>query len=210
MYVKNRMTTNLVVVDPNQTISEVLDLMQENNIHRVPVVSNNKLVGLVTQGVVLKNSPSNASSLSIHEMNYLLSKTKISDIMIKNVTTIEPDDLLEKAADVMQSHDIGCLPVVEDDNVLVGIITTNDILQSFADLLGYNRKGTRIVLEFNEDKPGIMEGLTHVFTQENINLTHITAHSNGKVEFVMRCDNTDHKYLEALLSKNGYKILSMI
>lgn len=210
MYVKNRMTTNLVVVEPNQTISEVLDLMQENDIHRVPVVSNHKLVGLVTQGVVLKNSPSNASSLSIHEMNYLLSKTKISDIMIKHVTTIHPDDLLEKAADVMQKSDIGCLPVVEDGDVLVGIITTKDILQSFVDLLGYNRPGTRLVLEFNEDKPGIMEGLTHVFSQENINITHITAHSNGKVEFVMRCDNTDHQFLQELLTKNGYKVVSLM
>ena len=130
--------------------------------------------------------------------------------MIKNVITIDPDALLEKAADVMQSNDIGCLPVVEDNDVLVGIITTNDIMQSFVDLLGYNREGTRIVLEFSEDKPGIMEKLTNVFTKENINITHITAHSNGKVEFVMRCDTTDHEFLKKLLTKNGYKILSII
>jgi acetoin utilization protein AcuB len=204
------MTTNTIVVEPNQTISEVLDLMQQHNIHRVPVVSNNKLLGLVTQGVVLKNSPSNASSLSIHEMNYLLSKTKIKDIMIKNVITIDPDALLEKAADVLQSNDIGCLPVVDDDNTLVGIITTNDIMQSFVDLLGYHRTGTRVVLEFSESKPGIMESVAHILTKENINITHIAAHTNGSIELVMRCDTTDHDFLQELLTKNGYKILSIL
>lgn len=210
MYVKNRMTTDLIVVEPNQTISEVLDLMQEHNIHRVPVVVDGKLVGLVTQGVVLKNSPSSASSLSIHEMNYLLSKTKIKDIMIKNVITIEPDALLEKAADMMHSHDIGCLPVVEENNTLVGIITTNDILQAFVDLLGYHRTGTRIVLELEENKPGIMEGITHVLTQENINISHIAAHTNGDIVLVMRCDTTDRDFLKELLNKHGYKIISIL
>lgn len=210
MYVKNRMTTNTVVVEPNQTISEVLDLMHEHEIHRIPVVSNGKLVGLVTQGVVLKNSPSNASSLSIHEMNYLLSKTMIKDIMIKDIVTIGPDDLLEKAADVMQKNDIGCLPVVENGDSLVGIITTKDILESFVYLLGYHQAGTRVVLELSEDRPGIMEGVTHVLTQENINITHIAAHTNENIELVMRCDATDHEFLRELLTKHGYKILSIM
>ena len=96
MLVKHKMTVNPTTVTPNQTVSEVLDLMATHDFHRLPVVEGNKLVGLVTQGVVQENSPSHLTTLSIHEMNYLLSKTKVKDIMIKKVFTIGPDALIEE------------------------------------------------------------------------------------------------------------------
>ncbi len=210
MYVANKMTTDLITIDPYQTISEALDLMQEHHIHRIPVVEDGKLLGLVTEGVVLKNTPSNASTLSIHEMNYLLSKTKIKDIMLKKVITITPEALLEEAADTMEKNNIGCLPVVNDQNFVVGIITTNDILKAFVSLLGYHRTGTRLVLEFEKDMPGIMAELTSVFLDANINMTHLTAHRNGKTEIVIRCDTTDQGFLMDLLMSKGYQVVSIL
>ncbi len=210
MYVFNKMTTELITIDPYQTISEALDLMQEHHIHRIPVVEDGKLIGLVTEGVVLKNTPSNASTLSIHEMNYLLSKTKIKDIMLKKVITIAPEALLEQAADTMEKNNIGCLPVVDAKNLIIGIITTNDILKAFVSLLGYHRLGTRLVLEFKEDMPGIMAELTAVFLKANINMTHLTAHRNKKTEIVIRCDATDHAHLMEILTSKGYQVISIL
>ncbi len=210
MYVNDKMTKDVVVVDPYQTISEVLDLMNNHKIHRVPVIDGEKLVGLITEGVVLKNTPSNASTLSMHEMNYLLSKTKIKDIMIKSVITISPDALLEEAADCMEKNDIGCLPVVDESKHLLGILTTNDILKSFAQLSGFYQPGTRVVVEFEEDGPGLLSKLTKVFHEAGINLTHLTAQKNGTTQIVIRCDETDKECVRDLLTKNGFNVVSLL
>lgn len=210
MYVVDKMTKDVVVVDPYQTISEVLDLMNTHRIHRVPVMDGDKLVGLITEGVVLKNTPSNASTLSMHEMNYLLSKTKIKDIMIKNVITVSPEALLEEAADCMETNDIGCLPVVDDESHLLGILTTNDILKAFAQLSGYYQPGTRVVVEFDQDQPGLLSQLTKVFHEAKINLTHLTAQKNGTTQIVIRCDETDKECVRDLLTKNGFNVVSLL
>ena len=151
MYVKNRMTKNPITISPDSTISEVLDLMAQKNVHRLPVVEGDTLIGLLTEGVIQENSPSHASSLSIHEINYLLSKTMVKDIMIRKVITIGPDALLEEAALLMKKNEIGGLPVVVG-NKLVGIITVNDILGAFVDLLGYYQPGSRVVIEVSNDR----------------------------------------------------------
>lgn len=210
MQVKHKMTVNPVCISPDQTISEVLDLMQQNDFHRLPVVDKNKLVGLVTEGVVLENSPSNATSLSMHELNYLLSKTKVKDIMIKDVLTIGPEALIEEAAHIMETNDIGCLPVITEKLEVVGIITTNDILKAFVDLLGYKDPGTRVSIEIGEDRIGMLKDLTEVFTKENINLTRLIAHRNGINEFVIKCEETDKNKVRKLLEANGFKVTSIM
>ncbi|MEG0737080.1 MAG: CBS domain-containing protein, partial [Longicatena sp.] len=112
MYVKNRMTKNPVCIDINSKISDVVDIMNERELHRLPVVSGKKLVGLVTESMISKNGASKATSLSIYELNYLLSKTSVDAIMIRDVITIHEDRFLEDAALLMFKHDIGCLPVI--------------------------------------------------------------------------------------------------
>lgn len=209
MYVKNKMTVNPICVTPDQTISEVLDLMHEHKIHRLPVVEKGKLVGLVTQGVVQENSPSNMSTFSIHEMNYLLSKTKVKDIMIRKVVTISADAVIEEAADTMEKKDIGCLPVVGEDNSLLGIITTSDILKAFVDLFGYHQKGTRIVVDVPEDKVGVITELSSVFTDNDISISHIAAYRNKANEFVMRVEETDKAKVRSLLEAKGFIVISV-
>ena len=206
MYVKNNMTVNPKTVHPDQTISEVLDLMHEFKIHRIPVVSDGKLVGLVTQGVVTENSPSRLSTLSIHEMNYLLSKTKVKDIMIKKVITVGPEALVEAAADIMEKKDIGCLPVVGDSNVLLGILTTSDILKAFVELFGYNQEGTRVTVLIN-DRVGEFAAFTKLFADNHISISHFANHGN---EVVIRCNELDKKKVRDLLEKNSYTITSLL
>ncbi|MBQ1740655.1 MAG: CBS domain-containing protein [Erysipelotrichaceae bacterium] len=143
MYVKDNMVSGPITIGPDQSVSEAIDLMSENGLHRLPVVDKNgKLAGLITEGVITSNTPNNATSLSVFELNYLLNKLTIKDIMIKDVITIGKDALLEEAATILRKNDIGCLPVVDEDNTLIGIITHNDIFTAFIDLLGYNHVGT--------------------------------------------------------------------
>ena len=206
MYVKNKMTINPKTVTPDQTISEVLDLMHEFKIHRIPVVDKGKLVGLVTQGVVQENTPSHLTTLSIHEMNYLLSKTRVKYIMIKKVITIGPEALVEAAADTMEKKDIGCLPVVGAANELLGILTTSDILKAFVEMFGYYQEGTRVTVLI-DDRVGEFAAFTKLFADNNISISHFANHGN---EVVIRCNELNKKHVSDLLEKNGYTITSIL
>ncbi len=200
------MTINPKTVTPDQTISEVLDLMHEFKIHRIPVVDKGKLVGLVTQGVVQENTPSHLTTLSIHEMNYLLSKTRVKDIMIKKVITIGPEALVEAAADTMEKKDIGCLPVVSESNELLGILTTSDILKAFVEMFGYYQEGTRVTVLI-DDRVGEFAAFTKLFADNNISISHFANHGN---EVVIRCNELNKKRVSDLLEKNGYTITSIL
>ena len=171
MYVKNRMTKNPICIGVNNKISEVVDIMNEKKLHRIPVVNGKKLVGLVTEGMISKNGATKATSLSIYELNYLLSKTTVDAIMIRDVITIHEDSFLEDAALLMYKHDIGCLPVVNDDKEVVGILTSNDVLSAFLDILGYRERGSRVCIEV-KDELGTIGSLSEIFVRNNCNITH--------------------------------------
>ena len=99
--VKDYMTKNVVTITPDTRVAKAADLLREEDLRRLPVVENGHLVGLVTAGTMADATPSKATSLSIYEMNYLLNKTKIKDIMIKKVITVEPNASLEDAIYLM-------------------------------------------------------------------------------------------------------------
>ena len=107
-------------------------------------MKNQKLIGLITEGLVNDASGKNATSLSIYELNYLLSRTQAKDIMICDVHTISPLVFLEEAAEVMLENTVNVLPVVDEENHVVGIITEKDIFLTFVDLMGLKRQGTRL------------------------------------------------------------------
>lgn len=210
MIVKNNMTKNPVCIDINAKINEAVDLMSSNSLHRIPVVKGNKLVGLLTEGQIARKGPSKATSLDIYELNYLLSKTSVDAIMIKDVITIQEDRLLEDAALLMLKHDIGCLPVVNDANDVVGILTQNDVFTAFLDLLGYREKGSRVSIEV-QDKMGAIGEISDVFVRNNCNITHVGVYrlENGKADIIFRIDTFNTEPLEKDLEKSGYKVLNI-
>ena len=114
MSVKDFMTRKVVYISPDTTIAHAADLMREQDLHRLPVIENDKLVGLVTEGTIAEASPSKATSLSIYEMNYLLNKTKVKDVMIKDVITVSAYASLEDATYLMYKNKVGILPVVDN------------------------------------------------------------------------------------------------
>ncbi|MEG2171060.1 MAG: CBS and ACT domain-containing protein, partial [Erysipelotrichaceae bacterium] len=176
MYVKDKMTKEPISISGDAKISEVVDLMSEHHLHRVPVVNQGKLVGLVTGSLISQKGPTKATSLSIFELNYLLSKTSVDTIMIRDVITINENRFLEDAALLMLNHDIGCLPVLNDQNELVGIMTQNDVFAAFLDVLGYREHGSRICIEV-KDKIGAIGEISEVFVRNKINISHVGVYS---------------------------------
>jgi acetoin utilization protein AcuB len=120
--------------------------MKENNIRRLPVVDKGKLKGIITKHDLLEAAPSPATSLSIHELNYLLSKMKVKEIMKKDPVTLTPDTPFEEALRIGQEKKIGAFPVVENGKV-VGIATESDIVRFLTRALGIREEGSRITIE---------------------------------------------------------------
>lgn len=144
MYVKEYMSPAVVTTEPDALILDAQKLMREHRIRRLPVVDKRgKLVGLITQDRLREVAPSPATSLSVWELNYLLAKMKVKDVMVKGVVTVRPDTTLEAAASLGQGRGIGTLPVVEKGK-LVGIITTTDVFRILTQVLGFGEPGTRI------------------------------------------------------------------
>ena len=164
MLVRERMSTQPVTIAADVPITEALRVMRQNQVRRLPVLdAGGKLVGIVSEKDLLYASPSPATSLSIYEMHYMLSRLKVTELMTPDPITITPDVLLEEAAIIMADSKIGGLPVVEDGN-LMGIITETDIFKVFLELLGAREKGLRLTLRIPE-RMGEMARITTAIAQ---------------------------------------------
>lgn len=136
MYVKDQMTTPAFTLTPETPFLDALKLMRERQIRRIPIVNEQgKLLGIVSERDLLHAEPSPATSLSVWEMNYLLWKLKLGDVMTKSVITVTPKTALQDAASLMIKHKIGGLPVVDDEEKVIGVITETDIFKAFVALL---------------------------------------------------------------------------
>lgn len=197
------MTTNLIVIGPEASMIDANDLMKQHNINRLPVVENERLVGLITRSIIAENSPSGATSLSKFELNYLLDKTKVKDIMEKQVIQISPDHLLEEAAVIMRNSNIGVL-VVSENNQIKGIITDKDIFRAFADISGYNIPGSSVVVAVQQDRRGVIEEIGDALLESDSNLTNLVVyHTEDGIRVVIHIDSDNPSDLvEKLKNRN--------
>ena len=176
MYVKDHMTADPITISGETVISKAVEIMRKNQFHRLPVTDEKgKLVGLITGGLVEEQSGQKNTSLSIFELNYLLSRTTVSDIMIRDVTTIHEDVFLEEAAQVMIDKEISVLPVVDAQMRVIGISTEKDVFQAFNDLLGHRHRGTRFIVPC-EDHPGFLVNVAKCFADNDANLESIAVY----------------------------------
>ncbi len=159
MLVHDRMSRHPITVRPDVPIHEALQIMRREKIRRLPVLDENgKLVGIVAEKDLLYASPSSAKALNVYELQYLLAKLTVGDVMTRNVITVTEFTPLEEAARIMVDNKIGALPVMRGDQ-LVGIITETDIFKVFLELLGAREKGLRLTLLVPEAK-GVLASLT--------------------------------------------------
>jgi acetoin utilization protein AcuB len=211
--VKDRMTENVKTVEMNTSINEAFSLMKENKIRRLPIVEKDKVIGIITLSDLNKAAPSAATSLSIHELNYLLAKTRIKDIFPKQqkVLTIGPENYIETAAKLMRNNRISGLPVVEK-GTLVGIVTETDIFAAFIDILGVNKTHSRIDL-YTSDRPGTIAAITGVIARLGKNILNTVVYydsQKGKYKMIIRIEELDCQDVVKELNGSGYEVESVI
>jgi acetoin utilization protein AcuB len=168
MLVGERMSHPVIYIAPNLPINEALNLMRKENIRRLPVTDKGKLVGIVSIQDLLNASPSPATSLSIWEINYLLSKVTVKDVMTKKVITVTEDTPIEEAARLMADNKIGGVPVVRGDKV-IGIITETDLFKVFLELLGARERGVRVTMLVH-NRPGELAKISLAICKEDGNI----------------------------------------
>lgn len=209
MYVKDFMTKKVITVSPEESLADAFAIIKEYRVRRIPVVDDSgRLVGIVSERDLLKASPSTATSLNIWELNYLLSKMKISDVMIPDVVTIESNEPLEKAALLMREKKIGAIPVTEKGQ-LAGIITESDIFEAFIEVMGIGEKGTRLTLEL-ANKPGQLLEVTDIIKELDLNIQSIAtfhARSLDFLEVVVRVRTEQPEILVEKLKAAGIKVI---
>jgi acetoin utilization protein AcuB len=152
MLVGERMTRDPVVIRDDTPIDEAMKIMRDNKVRRLPVLnSKGALVGIVSERDLLYASPSPATSLSVYELHYLLSKIAVAEVMTSVVITVTEDTPLEEAARIMADNKIGGLPVMSNGE-LVGIITETDLFKIFLELLGAREMGVRLAMLVSDEK----------------------------------------------------------
>jgi acetoin utilization protein AcuB len=163
MLVQEMMSLNPIVIKPETSLHDALRIMREHQVRRLPVLNGDgKLVGIVLEKDLLYASPSPATSLSVYEMNYLMSKITIGSLMTRDVITIAEDCPLEEAARIMADNQIGGLPVMRDGKLL-GMITESDLFKVFLDLLGARDWGLRVTMLVQEGR-GVLARLTQAIS----------------------------------------------
>lgn len=205
MFVAQRMTPNPITITSNATITDAMQIMREHKFRRLPVVDNGKLVGIITDRDLREASPSAATSLSIFELNYLLAKMQVKDVMQKKVVTISSSAVIEEAALLMYNHKIGGLIITDNNGKVTGIITETDIFKCFVDVMGLPEGKTRLTIAA-DDKIGVVHEITGIFADLGINIGSMVSYSSGadKFELVIRADIKDVTELKARLAAKGY------
>ena len=208
MRIRDIMTKNPISVDSEAFVLDAQKIMEQNNIRRLPVVDKDKLVGIITQHDLLKAAPSPATSLSVHELNYLLSKMKVKEIMKKNPVTITPDTPFEEALRIGQEKKIGSFPVVENGK-LVGISTESDLVRFLTRALGLREEGSRITIEGLGGKLGDLEKIISIVNQHStIILSMISLPRPEKKDWmiVLRLKTTDPDPIVRDFKKAGFNV----
>ncbi len=169
MLVRERMTAHPVTVTPETSLHDALRAMREAKVRRLPVLNKaGKLAGIVLEKDLLYASPSPATSLSIYELNYLVSKITVGELMTRDVVTVSEDCPLEEAARIMVDNNISGLPVMRGET-LVGMITESDLFKIFLELFGARTMGMRVTIKVPEGK-GVLAKLTEVLADNSANI----------------------------------------
>lgn len=210
MLVKDIMTTNVVTVPSNTPVLEARKIMEVHKIQRIPVVDKNRLVGMVTKNMTRRAAPSEATSLSVWEINYLMAKMTVKDIMRKDVITVSPNITVECAVATAQERGVGALPVVED-HMVVGILTTNDFFYKILNpLLGVNEGGKRIII-YGADTPDqiikVMDVLKNRIASTHIKALHTLGFSGAASrDLVIHLSTEDIAPIIADLKRLGFHV----
>mgnify|MGYP000946627298 CR=1 FL=1 len=202
MLVKQRMSRHPITVRPKTSLHDALRVMRDNKVRRLPVLDEkNRLVGIVSEKQLLYASPSPATSLSIYEMNYLMSKVTVDELMTREVVTVPEDCPLEEAARIMEDNDVSGLPVMRGD-LLVGMITESDLFKVFTELLGARTWGLRVTIRVREGH-GVLAKLTQQLSDRGADFVALGTFWGDDVsnrEIAFKVQGIDRGAVEAIIA----------
>jgi acetoin utilization protein AcuB len=155
------MSKNVITVDRNDSMQDAIKLLKEYKIRMLPVMKKGKLVGIVTDRDLKKASASDATTLEVHELLYLLTKIKVKDIMTKDPITVPPDYTAEETAQVLLNNRISGAPVVDENGYVVGTITQTDLFRVLISLTGIGNGGIQFGFQI-EDRPGSIKEIADI------------------------------------------------
>jgi len=206
--IRDFMSTNVVAVDENTSIHDAKRIMDAHKIRRLPVMKKDKLVGLVTKHMLLEASPSPATSLSIHELHYLLAKMTVKDIMVKKPYTISPDMPPEEALQLGQEMGYGAFPVMEGGR-LVGMVTESDIVRLMTRVLGVREQGKRIDIKASKDFGNMQRIMEILDKHKTVLLSMMTLppeHEDDDWLVVLRLQSEDAEPIVTELKSSGFNV----
>jgi len=203
--IREWMTENPQTVEGKTQVMEAMQLLREGGYRRLPVVEKGKLVGIATDRDLKEATPSKATTLSVYELNYLLSKLQVRDVMTKPVITVAAGEPIEQGALLMEEHKVSGLPVLEGDE-LVGIFTITDLLRAFVTFLGLREGGMRVTAEL-PDEPGVLARVALAGPPSNIHAV-VTAgiRSGDRRTVVMRVSGDEADGFANRLRERGVDV----
>ncbi|MBE0467851.1 MAG: CBS domain-containing protein [Candidatus Desulforudis sp.] len=209
MFVRDCMTNNPITITPDTPIFQALEIMARRKVRHLPVVQGTRLTGLVTERGLLQVSPSPATTLSMHELNYVLAKVTVREALVKDPISVPPDLPIEEAAKIMREHKIGSLLVV-DDGTLAGIVTQTDMVEALARLFGLGKAGTRLVID-TKDRIGVLADITQFFKERGINIISVVCMRRDEERFhlVFRLSLGDAGPLVSEIENMGFSVVSV-
>ncbi len=163
MLVGERMSHPVITMRADMPIIDALNMMKREHVRRTPILKDGKLVGIISEKDLLNATPSAATTLSVWEMNYLLSKITVSEVMTQNVLTVTEDTPIEEAARIMADNKVGGLPVLRGDEI-VGIISETDLFKIMLEMMGARERGVRVTIMVH-DKPGGLAEITQAIAR---------------------------------------------
>ena len=206
MLLKEWMTKNVVSVTSQTSLMEALDLLKKHGFRRLPVVDeNSRPVGIITDRDMKAAAPSKATNLDEHELNYLLSSIKIGNIMTKNPITLYEEDTIQAASSIMLEKKFAGLPIVDENGILIGIITESDLFRALLEITGGNRGNLQILLLLNQKTQKIQE-VIDIFSSLDAQIVSVLATplKNGLFHLYVRSfvpkDLSKERELKARLS----------
>lgn len=184
MLIRDWMSREVTTVSRDTSMLKASKIFKDNNFRRLPVVDEDgRLIGIVTDRDIKDASPSKATTLDVHELYYLLSEIKIKDIMTPNPYTINIDDSLEKAAIRMLEKKVEGLPVVDDKNKVVGIITETDIFKALVNITGAFQGGIKIGLKISSQEGSLKPVLDLLRSHGARIISVLTSHDQAEQGF---------------------------
>jgi acetoin utilization protein AcuB len=164
MLVMDWMSKEVIMVDADDSMQDAMKLLKDHDIKMLPVMAKQKLVGIVTDRDLKRSSASDATTLEIHELLYLISNIKVKEIMTKNPITVPVDFTVEETAQVLLKNKISGAPVVDPKGNIVGTITKEDLFRAIISLTGVDQKGVQFALQ-SEDRPGSITELINIIRE---------------------------------------------